>query len=509
VTTWDDLVTAALLGTSRRVPDLAALPGTAGRAAATLPESEPAAALLDAAALAGTQRRAGWVARHDIAVPRVAADDLAPNVPPTAAARLHDLLVTGETDLLLLWLHAAAAGDWRAPESALPALLDAAVADGKVAAAAMPVLGERGRWLAGFHPRWTRVVAATGADAADAADATDPELWRVGGPAQRRAYFAVLRERDPAAARALLAESWPQETPKDRATFVGLLATGLSLADETLLEMALDDRSGDVRKVATRLLVRLPGSAMARRMAARANACVRSDRKMLRSRLVVTAPAERDAGMARDGVVDPPRKRTGSGASPGMGVGAFLLVQLFAAAPLRTWTDRFGSAPERILSLAVADGWSDVLRLGWTRGAIAQADLGWARALLAQDPGPDPALVADLLRVLPPGERGDAVAGLLDRAAPDALVGPLLDSCPGPWSRRLAAAVLNWFARRKDRPYAVRQVLRLAGLRLPADAASAVMAIGGLQPEDSAWRHALLDVADTLTYRSEMLKELE
>jgi len=503
VTAWDDLVTAALLGTSRRVPDLAALPGPVGRAAATLPENEPAAALLDAVALAGARRRAGWVARQDIAVPPAAADDPAPNVPPAAAARLHDLLVTGDTDLLLLWLNAAAAREWRAPESALPDLLDAATADRRVAAAARPVLGERGRWLTGFHPRWTRVVAATGADAAN------PELWRVGDPARRRAYFAAARERDPAAARAMLAESWPQETPKDRATFVELLATGLSPADETLLETALDDRSGEVRKASAALLVRLPGSALARRMAARADACVRSDRKMTRSRLVVTAPAERDAAMARDGVVDPPRKRAGPGASPGLGVGAFLLVQLLAAAPLRTWTDRFGNPPDRILSLPVADGWSDVLRLGWTRAAIAQADLVWARALLAQDSGPDPALVADLLGVLPPQERGDLVAGLLDRAAPDAPVGPLLDSCPGPWSGRLAAAALDWLARRKHRPHAVRQVLRLAGLRLPPAAASAVVAVADLEPEDSAWRHALLDVADTLTYRSEMLEELE
>ncbi|WP_444544880.1 DUF5691 domain-containing protein, partial [Streptomyces hygroscopicus] len=48
VTSWDDLVAAALLGTERRTPPVAPLPG-----------QDAPSALLDAAALSTVRRRAG------------------------------------------------------------------------------------------------------------------------------------------------------------------------------------------------------------------------------------------------------------------------------------------------------------------------------------------------------------------------------------------------------------------------------------------------------------------
>ncbi|BCB80455.1 hypothetical protein Pflav_068650 [Phytohabitans flavus] len=159
-----------------------------------------------------------------------------------------------------------------------------------------------------------------------------------------------MRATDPAAGLALLTETFAAEDPDDRARLLGALATGLSLADEPLLEQALDDRRKEVRSVAADLLSALPGSALRQRMAERALVCVRIERRTVgRDRLVVTPPGACDAGMRRDGVQpNPPR---------GVGPQAWLLEEILARTPLDTWTTGFERTADRVLALPVADDW--------------------------------------------------------------------------------------------------------------------------------------------------------
>jgi len=73
--------------------------------------------------------------------------------------------------------------------------------------------------------------------------------------------------------------------------FLSVLANqGLSLADEPLLEAALDERDAGVRGWAAHLLARLPGSALGQRMARRAAGCLRIERGVRGARLIVTRP---------------------------------------------------------------------------------------------------------------------------------------------------------------------------------------------------------------------------
>ena len=55
--------------------------------------------------------------------------------------------------------------------------------------------------------------------------------WRLGDGGQRRGYLAVLRARDPDAARELIAANWDAAGP-ERVMFLSVLADGLSLADD-------------------------------------------------------------------------------------------------------------------------------------------------------------------------------------------------------------------------------------------------------------------------------------
>jgi hypothetical protein len=201
------------------------------------------------------------------------------------------------------------------------------------------------------------------------------DAWRLGDAGQRRGYLAALRGRDPDAARELIAASW-DAAGRERVMFLSVLADGLSLADEPLLEAALDDRAAEICGWAAYLLARLPGSALGHRMAERARGCLRIESGAGDARVITIPPIELDAAMRRDGITP----RPGGGSLPLDGR-THLTLEVVARTPLGTWTGEFGRSAEQIL--AVPSGrWAPVLFTGWSRAAMAQRDQEWMAALI-------------------------------------------------------------------------------------------------------------------------------
>ncbi|MFD8230640.1 DUF5691 domain-containing protein [Streptomyces sp. NPDC059696] len=280
---WEGLVTTALLGTDRRTP-----PGAA-------PGPDAPAALLDAAAVETVRRRAGLRPARAAERPQPAPQDTRPPLPSAAARRLAMLLADRPgpsgggrrgtapdlTELLPQWLAAANARGFAPPPHLLPALLDAARGRTDLRPAALEFAGPRALWLARLNPDWRFALrAAPGGSAAlprpEERDRVQ-RLWQEGLFAERVALLSALRSWEPAAARDLLAATWPTERAEDRLMFLDSLRAGLGPDDEPFLEQALADRSRNVRATAAELLSALPGSALAARMAARAAACVAID----------------------------------------------------------------------------------------------------------------------------------------------------------------------------------------------------------------------------------------
>jgi len=567
---FDDLASVALLGTRRRPVPAAALPEPLARAAEQVAAGSGAPAgaapddarhLLDVAALAAVYRRAGLRCGPARARPPPAPPDGRRPVPPAAAARLDELLGGSDRDLLHLWLVTAAARGLRPPHRALPALLDTAVRAPAVAGAVLAATGPRGRWLAERRPEWRSCLAALPAAAAgpppwDAPDGDpsggdpsggdpsggdpsggdpsggDPrggeraggDVWRTGTVGRRRAWLEGARRADPASARGLVEAGWAREAPADRATLLDALAVGLDGDDEAFLEGCLDDRRGDVRAVAVRLLALVPGSAYRHRAAARGAAALQRERHVLRRRIAVTVPAERDSAMARDQLAAPPAQ-AGRGTSGGRGPGAWLLTQVVAAAPLDTWAPALGATPGEVTGLDVADGWQPAVWLGWARAAVREGDAAWARALLATVPRPpagtrggspfavDPAdpsgPAAELLHVLPAPERAGQVAALLRERAGVAPV-DLLRALPGPWDPPVPGAVLAWLAARpRLDDVEGRALLDLAARRLPVQGAGALRDLADRWPPQSPSRRVAAVAAELMTIRRAILEELQ
>jgi hypothetical protein len=363
VSTWQDLVTASLIGTERSAVPAPGIPGVLIGDPGTAMQ-DPAAVLLDRAALLTAARRAGRRPGRADPLPAAKPDDR-PAVSQDAGRRLDRILGGQYPDLLAEWLTAATARGRKPPPQLLPALLDRARRAGP-ADPALPRLvaaagGPRARWLAALNPDWEFVTAQ---------DLPGDDAWRLGTAAQRRGWLAALRTRDPDSARELIASSWEAAGPDERVMFVKVMADGPSLADEALLDAALDDQAAGVREMAADVLGAMPGSALSQRMAERALRCLRLERGPRGTRLVATPPARSDAAMRRDGIVP------GPAADP-----ARLMSELVAWTPLRTWTDEFGLAAAQIVAVRSGD-WAPVLFTAWSRAAIAQRDQDWMTALL-------------------------------------------------------------------------------------------------------------------------------
>jgi len=542
---FDDLVAVAALGVSRKGFAAAELDGPAGGYAGVLDSGDPAAALLDAAALLTVAGRAGVRPQRETAAPPATAAVSADGERELSArgarllARIGGLdrergLARDGAELLKDLLIAMQATGYVLAAPLLPGLLDVASRTPALRPAVGSVLGARGRWLAGHHADWQQVAGAvlagqpgTGmADGAGAEDGGPPEVWQVGGPAERRAYLVSLRGRDPRGGRNLLADGWSREPKDERASLLAALARGLSLDDEEFLETALDDRAGEVREVARQLLSQLPGSAFRRRAADRAAGVLRLEGGGPDTRLVARAPDGLDQAAIRDGIAV---------RSPvdWVDAAAWRFSQLIAGAALSDWTARLRMTPAQIVALPVEGVAAIDVRAGWRLAAsrppatgAAEPELAdWALALLGADlravnrPAsvwpPDPALA----RLLPAALRAARAAGLLAEASGDAnhpLSAPArveLDSHPVPWPPVLADAALDALAREILRPRLTglpQPIVLTAGRGMPAagakDYAAELTRLATRMPD--AWLPEVNAATETIALRRAFLAEL-
>ncbi|WP_210591438.1 DUF5691 domain-containing protein [Streptomyces sp. GESEQ-35] len=522
---WEELVTAALLGTERRTP-----PGSS-------PGRDAPVALLDAAAVETVRRRAGLRPARAAERPEPAPEDPRPELPGAAARRLSVLLAdrpgTGAgrgrgtapdlMELLPQWLAAANTRGFAAPPEVLPALLDAARGRTDLRPTALTFAGPRAVWLARLNPDWRFALRAAPGGGAALPSAEDTEkvrqLWQEGLFAERVALLAAIRARVPAAARELLTSTWSTERAEDRLMFLDSLRTGLGPDDEPFLEQALADRSRNVRATAAELLSSLPGSALAARMAVRAGACVAFDRMPEIPTIAVEAPHECDPSMERDGVV--------TKAPAGRGERSWWLGQLVEAAPLGTWPGRLGGrTPQEIVALPVADDWQGELHAAWCRAAVRQRNAEWARALLGTPSAPEaggPGAVslaerAKLLGTLGSAERAEWVAGFIAAHGLSEAF-QLLGVCAVPWAVPLGRAVVDALNIARDAgsyPWSFSGVMGLAERCLEPGETGRLDGLVAVpdEPEDASpgaggyWAEAFQRLATTLRLRAAMAEEL-
>jgi hypothetical protein len=368
VSLWTEITNTALIGCERKPPSLNRESDKLGELLAQLDQNDREGALLGAAALVSLYERAGSLPLKDERrLPEACALDDTPRCSERAAVHLAMMLRGEYQRLAPEWLSKVAAAGQRAPEEVLPPLLELGRIQEELREPILTVLCARGRWLAAQNQDWAYAVGGF-----------DETLWETGGGEQRRAVLAELRKRDAARARELLASTWPQESPKDRADFLPLFEYGLSLDDEAFLESGLDDRRKEVRRAAADLLSRLPESALRQRMLERARPLLTFKLNRLKRKTIeVTLPEACDKAMQRDGVEPKPY-------SQGLGEKAWWLQQTLGLIPPKFWSQESGWPVSKLIEVAKRGEWKSVLLEGWSQAARLCGDVEWADALLAE-----------------------------------------------------------------------------------------------------------------------------
>jgi hypothetical protein len=496
---WERLVSVALVGTERKpvpaeaVAQVAALVEVPGAAADGVDAVADRAELsvLTAAATVAAFRRVGLAPIHSEApLPAAAPDDDRPEASSTASQLLslllegHVRVLGGSTDLVDHWLQRAAASGRRPPARLLPALLDHATRLLALRPGVIAAGGPRLVWLARHNPTCSW-AAEPGADPGR----SDDEVWRTGQPGPRLAVLAARRATDPAAARALVEETWPGEKAKDRTQILELLRTGLGPDDQDFLEARLDDRAPSVRAAAADLLARLPDSRLAQRMADRVRPLVGSAGRLRRRLEVALPPDAPDADARRDGIVD-------TGAPPATGKRTWWLIQLVGATPLSFWTGELGLTPAQ----AVQQAAQPELVQGWVVAAGRHGDPVWCRELLRVAPDPR------LLQALPADAAHDLLPVALERATDPAIAG-LLVATPAPWPPLLSQWVVHRLRANKNAVSLDRSLTRLATAGDAAVLPDLERWIDELRPLDRL-RTTLRDVAHALSIRHTIAQEL-
>jgi Family of unknown function (DUF5691) len=505
---WQTFAAAALLGTERQPFQLPHISGNLGNCLSQLSDRPNEAALLSAVGMVSLHQRVGWLpdVRSVTQVESCSLDDLS-RCSPRAARCLEQILEGQSPHLLSEWLEKAAIAEQRVPEMLLPSLLDKGRQQRELRPSILPVLGQRGRWLAAQNPDWSYAVALI----------TEVD-WETGTPSARLLHLQDLRSHNPDHARELLQSTWKQETAGDRTKFLEIFRTGLSIADEPFLEATLGDRSKDVRRVAVDLLASLPNSRLCQHVTEHTYHYLSLERDV--PSLRVQLPKHLDETLIQLGFELKPLPSINSK----VGEKGWWLLQMLGATPLSTWTEQWQLSPQQIVKLAQSHEWQNVLLDGFALAAKRQGNHEWLEEIIRvwfagqTSISRNVALVnlgTEALVDALPGDRHEALLidlfQIFHRKINDSLTIWLLHCSSQRWSVDLARLVLdeledhlNHNKTLSNFDWELRVVLKEFARFIPISLTSDVIQLREKLANDSHWMNSMNDLIALLEFRKEM-----
>src|SRR5581483_3186133 len=360
----DTIVTMAIVGTGQLGSKDVATATPVDALATRIPADDAERKLLLTAGAWSIYRQAGRQTRPAPEAPRPAAQESLHACSPAATNLLESLLQKEHDEVLPEALQRLKQLGQRLPYELLPQALAYGAQSKDIRAALIPVIGERGRWLGQLNSGWSWVAQFLAGDTLP----DDAEtIWQEGTVGQRSAILHQLRAIDPAKARDWLNEVWKQEKAEARKKFLSAFNLGLSAADEEFLEKALDDRSEGVRTTAAELLARIPTSALAQRMLARADAILTYD-----GTFKMKEPKEVDKSWQRDGIAVAPK---------GSKDKSWYQTQVLSLISPIHWEERFAATPEALIEAAKRHKQKNDILLCWSYAATLHQTTSWALPL--------------------------------------------------------------------------------------------------------------------------------
>jgi hypothetical protein len=377
MTTWQNILGVAAIGTERQGLTLPPSDSLLGRALNGLDVSDREGALLSAVALTSLHRQAGRVAATDsLPPPEPCAVEQLPRC-GAAGGRHLALMLGGEfKEVLPEWLASLGRAGLRVPEEHLPALFDKANKERALRPLVVEVMGSRGRWLAAQNPAWGWAAADLG-----------PDAWETAGFEERLSLLRSLRATDPRGARELLLTTWKSEYAKEREAFLKVLHVGLSDDDEPFLDEVSTwrgDRSAGVHLTAGELLLRLPFARLTRHASERISPLLTYKKPPLGKPLIeVSLPDDLDEWERQNKI----HVVTWGAATDTFTLGekARWLMRKVGYVPPVVWCQLWDKKPEEVLEAALNGEWGEALLRGFITAASRQGDVEWVEAILANE----------------------------------------------------------------------------------------------------------------------------
>lgn len=360
--TWNFLVKNALLGTGNGFT-IPPVPDPLQEILDSLPKDDKDTALLSTAALIGVAFLAGRIPEQLKEFGEASPIEMQQYISEEASVFLKRILDGEYPDALPEFLSVTASlGRIVLPET-LPALLG--LGRNKLRRLVLPVIGERGKWLANHNSSWAYALGRE----------DESDVWEHGTRSERVDLLERLRNENPKHALELIQSTWDVDPYEERAALVATLRIGLRRDDEPFLETCLDDSRKEVRDAALDLLILLPESGHSTRMTARLLPLLEFKPSRFKSATIqVTLPEQMDASAKRDGV-------SAAAMSRKLGKQANLLAQMISLTPPSFWSLRWNQTPDKILQAALKSEWSEALLVGLYLGMVRSKDPEWAAAI--------------------------------------------------------------------------------------------------------------------------------
>jgi Family of unknown function (DUF5691) len=380
---WETLVASALVGANRQEPSIDLTHPALADYETALPSQSPTQQILSAAGLIAAYQAVGNSPASVITplLAPIAADEL-PCCSSLTTRHLSAILNESRYEPILpeLLQLLAQAGQTLPPDF-LPLVLDRGKRDRNLRSLILPILGTRGQWLVSQNPDWEYALGGALAkpigtiiESLDLAQL--PEIWATGSRSERLAALTQWRQIQPAEARQAISASWKQDKADDRQAWLEVLQTNLSLGDEEFLEVALFDRSEQVRLQAADLLNRLP-SQYRQRLTKLASQCLSIETKGKSCKIEIDLPKVGDKEWQTAGVNDKSVGITNI-RNLNLTLEEWQVLQVLIATDLDIWSGDL----DRLLDAAAKHDRNLLILTGWVKAACYQQRHDWIEALL-------------------------------------------------------------------------------------------------------------------------------
>ena len=373
----DEIKIIAIVGTAQKEPNFAAVTGNFGETLAKLDYADREKYLLSTAAVNSIWENAGKVLPVDKTdLPEVCEPETLAVLNGNLKQIYETLLNSSDKSLLPEFLELMKQHGVIIPPELLP--LTFALSETHPNAGGrdfrhqiLPVVGNRGKWLARQNPGWRWVSV----------EESGEEIFETGKTGERTFALEYLRNADANKARELLQNNWKSESAKDRQKFLEIFEQNVSGADEEFLdEIWSGDKSSEVRRTAADLAARLPNSILIEEMKRRAAGILTFNKGgfFSKSKIEVNYPNDFDSLDKKDFLSDVQLFLDESS----LGKKAVNLVKILSFIPPDFWAETFSASRKDVIGAAINSDWKTPLIFGFALAAERFSDADWLTEII-------------------------------------------------------------------------------------------------------------------------------